>query len=56
MKHLCLIINRYTHETLAEYTVETIDWYFARNIAANMFQDEKRDLLGSDWCVDSMEV
>jgi hypothetical protein len=56
MKHLCLVINRQTRQVYAEYEIEAKDWYFARNIAANIFQQEKHDIPSVDWCVDSMEI
>jgi hypothetical protein len=55
-KFLCLILLRRTGEQLAEYEIVAIDWYFARQQAANKYREENPDKASSDWCVDSLEL
>jgi len=55
-KFLCLILLRRTGEQLAEYEIVAIDWYFARQQAANRYREEYPDSVSIDWYVDSLEL
>lgn len=54
-KHFCQIRVRGSRQTLAEYTIDAPDWYYARHNAADKFRlehpEEKRD-----WYVDSITM
>lgn len=57
--YLCLVISRFTGEQLAEYQVTVgiyCDWYHARHRAADMFREERPEIDGASWYVDSVEV
>jgi len=56
-KHLCIIIERSPpRKALAEYTVEALDWYYARHQAADLFRKEHNPPPELDWCVDSLQL
>lgn len=55
-KFLCLVLLRETKEQLAEYEISAIDWYFARQQAANKYRQEHPEQSSVDWCVDSLEL
>lgn len=55
-RFLCIVILRRTGEQLAEYEILAIDWYFARQQAANKYREEYPDRVSIDWYVDSLEL
>lgn len=52
--HLCLIINRFTDEVIAEHVIENDDWHSARHIVADGFL--KIQPQPESWYVDSYEI
>lgn len=64
-RHLCQVRTRAKPQVfLREYTVEALDWYYARHKAADLFRDEPtyeeilkaHNITRSEWWVDSVEV
>jgi hypothetical protein len=53
---LCVVYDKKTNLTLAEYTVEADDWYFARHQAAGKFKLDFPEKQNLDWKVDSLEI
>jgi hypothetical protein len=57
MKFLCVVHERISKATLAEYEIEAADWYYARHMAAAKYRaDVSAKKTEEDWCVDSLEL
>ncbi len=56
MKFMCVVIDRETKKTLADYEVESSETYYARHCAADLFEKFHPNVPRNSWYVDSIEV